>query len=87
MPPHNNNPQEYEREQLWDAVKDVGTEVHEVKTDVGVLSERVSNLAADVEKLVTRHEFGPVKLLVYSLVGSILTGVIAAMLALVIKGH
>ena len=46
-----------------------------------MLESYMKNIDANVFKLVTRHEFDPIKLLVYGLVGCILTGFIGAVLS------
>lgn len=46
----------------------------------------MSTIRSDIEELVTRTEFQPVKLVVFGLVGLILSGVGAAMVALVVRG-
>lgn len=59
-------------------------EVHQIKTQVEVISSQMKAMAASVEKLVTRHEFDPIRLLVYGLVGCVLTGLIASILSRVL---
>lgn len=64
---------------------DVQEEVHIINSKLSVLSaevrSRLAGIEANVEKLVTRHEFNPVKLIVYGLCACILTGVVAALLS------
>ena len=56
-------------------------EFHDLKASVTVASSNVIELRKSVETLVTRFEFAPIKLLVYGLVGTVLTSVLAALLA------
>ena len=49
------------------------------------IDERTARQERDTAKYVTREEFAPIKGLVYGLVGLLLTGVIGAVLALVIR--
>ncbi len=46
----------------------------------------MSNIREDIAELVTRTEFQPVKMVVFGLVGLILSGVAAAIIALVVRG-
>ena len=51
------------------------------------LYEAISNLEQKIEHNFVRNEaFEPVRKVVYGLVGAILAGVIAALLALIIRG-
>jgi hypothetical protein len=58
--------------------------IEETRRDVATIKAELANLKDQVSKLVTRPEFTPVKLIVYSLVGSIFTGVVGALLSRVI---
>lgn len=60
-------------------------EVSEIKTDIAVLKKAVETVENTLESLVTRPEFTPVKLLAYGMAGSLLAGIVAALLATVIK--
>ena len=60
-------------------------EVSQVKTDVAVLKTEIVAISEDVQKLITRHEFAPVKLIAYGLATSVLAAVLAAVLSLVIR--
>lgn len=62
----------------------VPDEVHSINSKVSALTHKVDQIRVDVEKLVTRHEFMPVKLIVYGLCGCILTSVLAALLSRVL---
>jgi hypothetical protein len=62
----------------------VPEEVHVIRGQIQRLNDSVEQIKVDVGKLVTRHEFTPVKAIVYGLCACILTGVVAAMLARVI---
>ena len=59
-------------------------EVSALQLDVAVLKREVGDLRAMLSVLITRPEFTPVKLLTYGLSGSVLAGVVAALLAQVI---
>ncbi len=61
-------------------------DVRKVQVDAAVLTEKVEAIRLSIEKLVTRLEFAPIKLIVYGLVGSILAGVIAGLLATILRG-
>ena len=57
-----------------------------------VLDERLKTIANDVrdikqqfDKYVTKHEFRPVMLLAYGFAATIMTSVVAAIIALVVK--
>jgi hypothetical protein len=65
--------------------KEIYQEVGFLKSDIAVLKTTINAMEKLLEKLITRPEFTPVKLLAYGMAGSILAGVIAALLALVIK--
>lgn len=51
-----------------------------------VLAERVRSLEAVIPTLVTRDEYSPVRLLVYGMTALMLSGLVGAMIALVLKG-
>lgn len=63
--------------------------------DYRLLDSKLETVAEDVKEIketlrgnyVTTHEFQPVKLITYSLVGTILLSVLGALLALVMRGH
>lgn len=59
----------------------VEDEVHQIKIVQSQQTSRLEEIARNVEKLVTRHEFDPVKLIVYGLCACILTGFLAAVLS------
>lgn len=67
----------FERETLKD-LADLGR-------DMAVLTTKVESLQHMIKQLVTRAEFVPVKALTYGYAASILVGVVAAMLAQVLK--
>jgi hemoglobin-like flavoprotein len=50
-------------------------------TSIAALAERIEHMQETIDKLVTRHEFDPVKMLVYGLVGSVLAGAVGALLS------
>jgi len=60
-------------------------DVHTLTADIAVLQSQMRDLRDQVGDLVTRLEFVPVKLLVYGLSGTLLSGVIAALLAQVLR--
>ena len=70
---------------LYKLEKEIYQEVGFLKSDIAVLKTTINAMEKLLEKLITRPEFTPVKLLAYGMAGSILAGVIAALLALVIK--
>ena len=53
--------------------------------DVALLKQRVMHLAELVENFVTKWEFMPVKMIAYGMAGALLAGVVAALLATVIR--
>ncbi len=61
-------------------------DVRKVQVDAAVLTEKVEAIRLSIEKLVTRLEFAPIKLIVYGLVASVLAGVIAGLLATILRG-
>lgn len=65
--------------------KETLKELGEIKTDIAVLKKAIDTVEKTLEDLVTRTEFTPVKLLAYGLAGSLLAGIVAALLATVIK--
>jgi len=52
-----------------------------VENKVESLQQTVSTMKQNIEELVTRHEFAPVKLIVYGLAGSVFAGFIGAVLS------
>jgi hypothetical protein len=57
-----------------------------IKNDIGYIKKEVDEIKGLVQtKYVTKEEFLPIKNLVYGMVAVIMTGVIGAVLALVIK--
>jgi len=57
-------------------------------SDVKYIKDKVDNIEDKLESnYITREEFAPVKLIVYCMVGLILTSVILALLALIITKH
>lgn len=63
--------------QLETQMKNVGEDIHEMKDDIHTLREYF-------DKYVSKVEFFPVKVLVYGAAGLILSGVFAALIALVV---
>ena len=59
-------------------------EIHQIRERVSVLNQQMIDVKAGIEKLVTRPEFDPIKLLVYGLCGCVLTGFIAAIMSKVV---
>lgn len=72
------------RDQLTNKIDPSG-EIHLIRERVSVLSQQMIDVKAGIEKLVTRPEFDPVKLLVYGLCGCVLTGFIAAVMPKILK--
>jgi len=56
-------------------------EVHEMNDKITVASLELKQLKEEVQKLVTRHEFLPVKLIAYGFAACIFTSVLAALLS------
>lgn len=59
------------------------SEVHDLNLRLSVLTSRMEQVRENVEKLVTRHEFTPVKMIVYGLAGGALTTLLAGILNLI----
>ena len=70
--------------------------IDEIKSEIGKLREDYVGISGDIKHIlagiqeikngyVRREEFTPVKSLVYGLVGIIMTGVVVAILALILK--
>lgn len=55
-----------------------------IEVAVARIDERTRNMANRMENFVSKSEFQPVKLLVYGLVGAVGTGIVGAMLTLLI---
>lgn len=61
--------------------------------DIAVIAERVANIDKKVDEInikldahyVTKDEFEPIRMLVYGMAGLILTGVVIALISLVLK--
>lgn len=51
-----------------------------------VLAERVRTLETIIPTLVTKDEYSPVRLLVYGMTALMLSGLVGAMVTLVVKG-
>lgn len=68
--------------------KELVTEVQAISTtmseNVPLQNNRIGNLEKAIEKLVSKEEFAPVKLIAYGLATSVMTAVIMAVLAKVI---
>lgn len=56
-------------------------ELYEQRSQIKILTAQVDALQLIITTLVTRPEFTPVKLIVYGLVGSLLAGVVGALLS------
>lgn len=53
--------------------------------DAIVTKQKVGTLQSKVDKMVTRAEFAPIKLIIYGLVGIVLTSVGGALVTLILK--
>ena len=62
-----------------DAIKQ--SQLLDIKTSLGEIREEMKE---DKKDMVSKTEFAPVKIIVYGLVGTILTSVLGALLALII---
>lgn len=71
-------------EKLEDSIKLVDSDLRDVAADVQVLKSQIDAVKEQFDKFVTRHEFTPVKLLVYGLTGSTLAGVVGAIMSKVL---
>lgn len=49
--------------------------------------KRIDAVEAELAEKVTKEEFGPVKSIVFGLVGLVLTAVVGALITLVVQGH
>lgn len=56
----------------------------EMLTDIATIKSEVHSIKTTMATLVTRVEFTPIKLIVYGMTGSILSGVLGALLAKVL---
>jgi len=60
--------------------------IAEIKKDIGFIKGEVTEIKEHLESLyVTKDEFDPVKKVVYGLVGTLLTGIVVALLALILE--
>lgn len=58
----------------------------QIKTDLDYIKRDIADIKATIRTdYVTREEFSPIKSIVYGLVGIIMTAVVGALVALVIK--
>lgn len=75
-----NHRKEYENDRNEDRVN-----LALMGNDLRYIKEKVTEVAENVNRnYVTKEEFGPVKSLVYGLVGIVLTSVVVAIVALVV---
>lgn len=65
---------------------DIQRQLSEIQTNVAVIKEKITNIEEHLDGYVTRTEFEPVKKLFYGLVALVMTGVVGAVLALVVGG-
>ena len=64
----------------------IHSDLNHVKESLVELKEEMKELIASFKKdYVTQQEFAPVRLIVYGLVGTVLVGVLGALITLVIK--
>ena len=62
------------------------TEIALIAQDIKYIKDDVQEIKGKLEKnYITREEFDPIKKIVYGIVGLVLTGVLGALLALVIR--
>ena len=74
-------------------LKQVHDDLEKLRRDFAVMSNDLKHMNSNVEKLerliqanyITQAEFKPIRLIVYGMTGLILTGVVGALLALVIQ--
>ena len=55
------------------------------ETKIALIEQSISNIKDDLKTFITRHEFEPVKKMVYAFVTTVVLSVIGAILALVLK--
>ena len=67
-----------------DEVRDVDTRVEHVEGRLERLNDKLDHIKDAIDKLVTRHEFYPVRLIAYGLAGGILMTVLMAVLSKVV---
>jgi hypothetical protein len=96
LPTNNDDRDNPDREQeSWGGGSAVWRTLNDLRVKTEVLRTRLTSVEEDIDrrlkviddgvaKLVTRPEFTPVKLLTYGLAGSLLAGIVAAILSLVI---
>lgn len=70
---------------LYKLEKETFQEVSQLKSDLAVLKSTVATMEKLLEQLVTRPEFAPVKLLAYGMAGSLLAGVVGAILSGILR--
>lgn len=64
----------------------IQSDLNHVKESLVELKEEMKELIASFKKdYVTQQEFAPVRIIVYGLVGTVLVGVLGALITLVIK--
>lgn len=64
----------------------IHSDLNHVKESLVELKEEMKELIASFKKdYVTQQEFAPVRIIVYGLVGTVLVGVLGALITLVIK--
>lgn len=72
------------RDERTAAVPEKFESSHELSTEVALLRQALNTLEETITRLVSRAEFAPVKLIAYGLAGSILAGVVGAILSKVL---
>lgn len=60
-------------------------DISDLRVNVGKIETKIESMEIMIMTLVTRTEFTPIKLIVYGLVGSIMAGVLGAILSQVIR--
>jgi hypothetical protein len=85
---HDSGPHEIERERIEDLNRET-TNVKLARLDEKVVTakDEIHQIKLMLEKYVTKIEFWPIKALVFGMAGLILSGVGAAIIALVIGRH
>lgn len=70
----------------WEAIEQLERlkSVHEVEKTLAVQEKRIDFLEDVIRTLISRTEFQPVKLLTYAMAGTILAGVLGAVLTSVL---
>ena len=70
-------------DQSRSGLSNINLQLRYIRDDIKEIKE---NVKSDKEKYITKEEFAPVKSIAYGVVGLILTGVVGALMVLILKG-